>query len=154
MSDAERVAVYLDDGTKPIAEYSPPARISVDTTQLSDGEHELRIEASGSDDALGLQRIPFEVRNGPAISIEGLRAGDVVEGDLDVVVHAWGGASQGDWEPERVESPAPIPTWAWVLLISIIAWALYYGTLYWQPGESFQKTPTYQNEAVSAPSSD
>lgn len=154
MSDAERVAVYLDDGTEPIAEYAPPARISVDTTQLSDGEHELRIEASGSDDSQALQRIPFEVRNGPAISIEGLRAGDVVEGDLDVVVHAWGGASQGDWEPERVESPAPIPTWAWVLLISIIAWALYYGTLYWQPGESFQKTPTYQNEAVSAPSSD
>ncbi len=57
--------------------------------------------------------------------------GDIVEGDLDLLVHAWGGADAGDWEPERAESPAPIPTWAWVMLIGIIAWDLSYTILYW-----------------------
>lgn len=146
---AERVTVYLDDREEPIAEYAPPARLQLDTRSLADGEHELRIEACGADGEVGERHVSFEVRNGPAISVEGVADGDVVEGDLDMLVHAWGGADAGDWEPERAESPAPIPTWAWVLLIGIIAWAVYYTILYWQPPEPYRSTPTYETQIES-----
>lgn len=141
---AESVSVYLDGADEPIAEYAPPARIVFDTRQMEDGEHELQIDARGADGRVGRQRVTFEVRNGPAISVEGLRDGDVVQGDVSLVVHAWGGASEEDWEPKRAESPAPIPTWAWVLLIGIFAWAVYYAVLYWQPHEPYEQSPTYQ----------
>jgi hypothetical protein len=62
---------------------------------------------------------------------------------LSLMIHAWGGAAQEDWEPSRVESPAPPPTWAWVLVILIIAWALYYGVMYCSPFGAYADSPTY-----------
>ena len=142
---AERVSVYLDGAEQPLAEYTPPARIELDTRQLEDGRHELRIEADAGDGPVGSRHLSFEVRNGPAISVEGLGDGDVVNGELGMVVHAWGGAGRGDWEPKRAESPAPIPTWAWVLLIGITAWAIFYSVSYWQPPEPYRDSPTYRS---------
>lgn len=141
--DAEQVEVYLDDGEEPIASYRPPARIQLDTHDLEDGTHRLRIEADGDDGMIGVRTVEFEVRNGPSIAVDGLADGDVVEGELSVMVHAWGGASSEDWEPSRSESPAPAPTWAWVLLMAIVAWAMYYGVRYWQPTGDYADSPTY-----------
>ena len=140
---ADHVRVFLDDETTPVAEYSLPARLELDTTHLEDGTHRLRIEARGADGTIGVRTISFDVRNGPSIEVDGLDEGDVVGGDISVMVHAWGGASAEDWEPSRSESPAPAPTWAWVLLIAILAWALYYGVQHWTPPAQFLDTPTY-----------
>ena len=140
---ADRVRVFLDDEKTPVAEYSPPARLDLDTTRLEDGTHRLRIEACGADGTVGVRTLCFDVRNGPSIEIDGLGDGDVVEGDISLMVHAWGGASAEDWEPSRSESPAPAPTWAWVLLIAILAWALYYGVQHWEPSAEFLDSPTY-----------
>src|SRR5262249_56555454 len=29
-------------------------------------------------------------------------------------------------EPQRAETPAPIPTWAWVLFLVVVAWGMWY----------------------------
>ncbi|MFB6262925.1 MAG: cytochrome C [Bradymonadaceae bacterium] len=142
-SEVDRVDVYLDDGDEPIATYSPPARIQFDTTALEDGQHRLRIEATGPEGSVGRRIVDFEVRNGPAIDVEGLNSGDTVSDEVDLMVHAWGGAGREDWEASHAESPAPAPTWAWVLLIVVFAWALFYAVSYWQPTEEFTDTPTY-----------
>lgn len=145
--DVQRLRVYLDGGEEPIAAYSSPAQIRLETSQLKDGEHEIRIEAESDDGIVGVRRIPFEVRNGPAIDVDGLKPGEVVRGDVSMMVHAWGGADEEDWEPARAESPAPPPTWAWVLVILVLAWALYYGVMYWSPFGSYADSPTYKSSS-------
>lgn len=146
---AERLEVYLDDETDPIAEYRAPADIDLDTSMLDDGEHRLRVEVVDENgETASVRTIPFEVRNGPAIAVDGLEAGDVVDGRVSLMVHAWGGSEEADWEPSRAESPAPAPTWAWVLLIAIISWAMYYAVSFWYPTGDYADSPTYSPPAV------
>lgn len=147
-AEVERVDVYLDDDEEPIASYRPPARIHFDSSQLADGSHELRIEATGPNANTGVRKVAFDVRNGPAIDVDGLAEGDTVSGDVSLMVHAWGGAADEDWEATRAESPAPAPTWAWVLLIVIFAWALYYAVAFWSPPAEYADSPTYSPPAV------
>jgi mono/diheme cytochrome c family protein len=64
--------------------------VDLDTTLLSDGPHRLRVRATGAQGRVGTRTIPFEVQNGPGITVNGLRAGERVSGKLTLVV-AWAG---------------------------------------------------------------
>ncbi len=139
----DRVVAYLDDSESPLFTEQAPVGLNLDTRQLTDGEHVLRLEAWDQQGNKGVHRIPFTVRNGPDISVQGLSAGDVVGGQIAVVVHAFGGGREQNWEPSQAETPAPVPTWAWVILISIIAWAMYYAIAFWRPGKDVADSPTY-----------
>ena len=138
-----RIEVYLDDEAEPIAVYRPPGRFTLDTTLLEDGPHRLSIIAYDSTGRRGVRKIPFEVRNGPGIAVEGLSDNDLLEGKISLLVNAYGGSYEEKWEPERAETPAPIPTWIWVLFILVAAWAIYYVARQWQPTSEFADTPTY-----------
>lgn len=138
-----RVEVYLDGEREPIGVYRPPARFQLDTDQLEDGPHELRIVATDRSGHRGVRTIPFEVRNGPGIAVDGLKDGDVVEGQLSLLVNAYGGAYEENWEPARAETPAPVPTWAWVLFLGVVAWAMFYAARTWSPPETMVGSPTY-----------
>jgi mono/diheme cytochrome c family protein len=140
---ASRIEVYLDGNPEPLGVYQPPARFELDTTTLPDGPHELRIVATDPPGHRGVRRIAFEVRNGPGIAVDGLRPGDVVEGRLSVLVNAYGAAYEDRWEPSRAETPAPIPTWAWVLSLGVVAWAMFYAARQWNPPLEFARSPTY-----------
>jgi len=138
------IIVYLDEGPEPIARYRPPGSFDLDTTTMEDGPHVLRIVAVDRSGRRGGRKIPFEVRNGPGIAVDGLRERDVVEGKISVLINAYGGAYEEKWEPRRAETPKPVPTWAWVVLISVVAWAMYYGIRQWRPTAQFANTPTYR----------
>jgi hypothetical protein len=127
----ERIAVYLDDDAEPLLRRPPPLALELDTRTLDDGDHTLRIEAWDGSGRKGVELLPFRVRNGPAISNSGLTAGAVVEGQLSLTLHAYAGGNEDNWKPELAEVPAPIPTWAWVLIIAIAAWAMFYAVTYW-----------------------
>ncbi len=141
--EANRIEIYLDGAQNPLATYRPPALFQLDTRELEDGPHTLRIEAWDRTGRRGVRQTSFSVRNGPAITVEGLREGDVVDGALTMLVHAYGGASEENWEPYQAETPAPIPTWAWVLVIIVTAWALFYVIANLFPSAQFLNTPTY-----------
>lgn len=138
-----RVIVYLDDDTEPLLTYEPPVRFELDTSRLEDGHHKLRIEAFGATGEKGVRIIPFTVRNGPGIAVNGLSDNDVLEGKIPILVNSYGGAGVTRWEPSRAETPAPIPTWAWVLFIVIVAFGAFYGVRQWNPPPEFAATPTY-----------
>lgn len=138
------VFVYLDDNPTPIADYAPPLRFELDTTGLADGEHNLRIEAFDAHGQMGVRHVPFTVRNGPGIAVQGLSHNDVVEGTIPVLVNSYGGANEPNWEPSRAETPAPIPTWIWVLVIGMVAWGTFYFVGQWSPTERFADSPTFQ----------
>jgi mono/diheme cytochrome c family protein len=145
-----RIEVYLDDSQEPVATFSPPDRFELDTTALEDGPHVMRIVAIDQYGHRGVRKIRFAVRNGPGIAVDGLRENDLVEGKVSVLVNAYGGAYEEKWEPVRAETPSPVPTWAWVALIVIVAWAMYYGVQQWKPTPQFSNTPTYGTMAAAA----
>jgi mono/diheme cytochrome c family protein len=137
------VRIYLDDGTIPIAEYDPPAVFELDTTRLTDGPHIFRVEATAESGFLAVREIPFVVRNGPGIAVSGLDPGQVVRGTRHIIVNAYAGGHVEAWEPIRAETPAPIPTWAWVVCLLSAAWGIFYTAREWRPTAQFASTPTF-----------
>lgn len=130
---AARIEVYLDGATTPFAMHCPPARFALDTTRLDDGPHTLRFVAHDGSGRRGVRTVRFTVRNGPGIAVDGVRDGDVVEGELALLLNAYGAGYEEHWEPSRAETPAPAPTWIWVLLLMLGAWAMFYSVRYWSP---------------------
>lgn len=141
MEDEPRIRIFLDDQTEPIAEYAPPVAVNLDTHGLPDGRHRLRIEARSHSGRVGLREVPFQVRNGPGITLTGLHADAIVHGQLNFTVNAFG--AEEPFEPRRAESPSPIPVWLWVLSLVIVAWSTWYVAVDWEPPAEFANTPTY-----------
>ena len=143
-NNQNRIEIFLDDQKESIASYLPPAKFDIDTTTLDDGEHTLTIIAFAEDGKRALRKIKFIVRNGPGISVQGLKENDIVEGKVSLLVNAYGGSSYEKWEPTTAETPAPIPSWIWIAFILIVAWAIFYFINQWDPPDEFANTPTYR----------
>ena len=126
MSKRSKVFVFLDDSPQPIGEFDAPIRFDLDTRQLTDGEHTLRIIGKDPSGKEGVRVIPFTVRNGPAISIEGLKQNDVVDGVLPIMVNAYGKGDQKRFLIDGSETPRSIPSWLWASIILFAGWAAYY----------------------------
>ncbi len=122
----EPIKIYLDDQAEPFKVDHPPMRFSFSTIHLPDGEHTLRIEASNGLAPPTLKKIPFQVRNGVAVTVSGLEPGQTIGGQVELIINAYAGNTEVDFEPRRAETPQPIPTWAWVLFLSIAAWTMFY----------------------------
>jgi hypothetical protein len=143
------VSVYLDGAGEPVARYRPPGRLQLDTRDMADGAHKLRVEAVDEDGTVGVREIPFRVRNGPAIEVHGLSDDELVGGEISVMIHAFNGSDKEDWEPSRAETPSPIPTWIWVLGILIFACAMFYSLSYWIPTGDYADAPTWKQTSAA-----
>jgi mono/diheme cytochrome c family protein len=137
-----RIDIFIDDDAEPRLSTTPPLNFELDTTSLDDGPHVMRIEAYDNLGVKGVRTIPFRVRNGPGIAVSGIRRNDVLDGKIPVIVNAYGGVT-AEWEPAQAETPAPVATWAWVMLICFAAFGLFYGVRQWHPSPDFARTPTY-----------
>jgi mono/diheme cytochrome c family protein len=127
-----RIHVFLDDEQAPRAILDPPATFELDTTRLADGRHRLRVEAIDDDGTVGVEDIPFIVRNGPGIDVVGLFTGKAVQGRVPILLNAFSSRLGDTFEPVRAETPAPIPTWTWVLALVVVAWVMWYSAMEFQ----------------------
>jgi len=154
MSDA-KVEVFLDDGTTPVATFTPPDTFRLDTTTLADGEHELRIVATDVGGHVSVERRRFRVRNGPGIAISGLRDGETIKGTIPVLVNAYAFEKVQHFEVKRAETPVPIPRLYGIAAVAFFAWAAWYVLAYWQPPErwaaSYVTGPQTVHEPEAAP---
>lgn len=116
----------MDDEPNPIASFETPVNFELDTRKLIDGEHLLTIVGKDPSGKEGMRKIPFEVRNGPAISIEGIRENAVVDGIIPLMINAYGKGDQKEFLISGSETPQSIPAWVWLLIIGFIGWALFY----------------------------
>src|SRR6516225_4179409 len=115
-----RIEIFIDDESVPRQTLEPPATLELDTEGLADGPHRLRVHAIEDSGTVGVEEIPFTVRNGPGIAVVGLSDGDTVRGRLPLLINAFASRPGDAFEPARAETPAPIPTWAWVLFPAVL----------------------------------
>lgn len=123
-----RIDLFVDDEAEPHASFEAPGTFELDTTGLTDGPHTLVVRARETEGAPGIETIPFSVRNGPGIAVFGLREGETVAGRVPILVNAYVSRVGDEFDPIRAETPAPVPTWAWVLSLVVAAWGVYYLT--------------------------
>jgi len=126
MSDKSTIFIFIDEDTKPVAEVLSPVSFELDTRKLTDGEHILKIVSRDPAGKEGIRRIPFVVRNGPAIAVEGIKENAVVDGVLPLMINAYGKGDQKSFMIEGSETPQSIPAWVWILIIGFAGWAMYY----------------------------
>lgn len=126
MDTKATIRIFLDDQPEPLGEFHSPVTFDLDTRQLSDGQHTLKILSKDSNGREGIRVIPFVVRNGPAIDVEGLRPSDTVDGVLPLMINAYGRGDEGKFIIYGSESPRGIPSWVVILMILFAGWSMYY----------------------------
>ncbi len=126
MSGRSSIFIFLDDEPAPIAEFVSPVNFELDTRKMVDGKHILKIVSKDPTGKEGIRIIPFEVRNGPSIDIEGINENAVVDGILPLMINAYGKGDQKTFLIEGSETPQSIPSWVWILIIGFAGWLLYY----------------------------
>ena len=126
MIDKSTIFIFLDEEPTPIAEFISPVNFELDTRKMVDGKHTLKIVSRDPTGKEGLRIVPFEVRNGPSIAIEGIKENAVVDGVLPLMINAYGKGDQKTFLIEGSETPQSIPSWVWILIIGFAGWVLYY----------------------------
>jgi hypothetical protein len=126
MEDRSTLLIFIDDEPTPLGEFAAPINFELDTTRLVDGSHTLKIISKDPSGKEGIRKIPFVVRNGPAIAIEGLKENEVVDGKLPLMINAYSKGDQKKFLIEGSETPRSIPSLFWAAFIVFFAWAAYY----------------------------
>ncbi len=121
-----KVILFIDDEIEPIAELSTPIQFELDTTKLTDGEHKLRIVSKSTHQKEGVKEIKFIVKNGPDVTISGLKENQVVDGKIPLMINAYDKGNQKQFIIEGSETPESIPNWLWIIIILFLGWMLYY----------------------------
>lgn len=129
MSTQSRVLIFIDDEKKPYGEYLAPINFELDTRKLVDGEHILKVVSKDPLGKEGIRKIPFMVRNGPSVAVEGLNDHDIVDGIIPIMINAYGKGDQKIFLIEGSETPRSIPAWVWAIVISFVGWAIYYAVI-------------------------
>jgi ABC-type uncharacterized transport system ATPase subunit len=129
MSAKSSVIVFLDNETVPYGAFFTPINFELDTRKLVDGDHVLKIVSKDPDGKEGIRQIPFNVRNGPAIAIEGIKENDIVDGIIPIMINAYSKGNQKQFLIEGSETPQSTPAWFWALIIGFIGFAIYYAVI-------------------------
>jgi hypothetical protein len=129
MSTKSKVLIFIDDEQKPFGEYLAPINFELDTRKLVDGDHMLKIVSKDPLGKEGVRKIPFVVRNGPSVAIEGLNDNDIVDGVIPLMINAYGKGDQKKFIIEGSETPRSIPSWVWAIVIGFVGWAVYYAIM-------------------------
>ncbi|MCO5229531.1 MAG: cytochrome C [Chitinophagales bacterium] len=133
MEENRTVKLFLDDDPNPFAEFASPVKFVFDTTKIPDGKHTLKIVAKSTDNVEGIRSIPFEVRNGPAIAVVGLKENEIVNDQIPITVNAYGSERNDVFVVTGSETPKAIPAWVWALLIAFGGFAIFYLIMYLSP---------------------
>ena len=147
------IEVYLDGQDMPFTVIQPPDTFKLDTTKLADGPHSLLFKAIAADGSTSVRETRFVVRNGPGIAVHGIRDNDVIAGEIDVLANAYSSRVGDVFEPMRIETPAPIPTWAWLIFLVVLAWGMWYLGIEYKEHQSqtIARAPVSSDSVTEAP---
>src|SRR6476661_6016713 len=120
MQSKSLVTLFVDDELQPIGSFPVPVSFELDTRKLTDGQHVLKIVSKDQNGKEGIKLIPFVVRNGPAIAVEGLKNDEIVDGVVPLMINAYGKGNQTSFILHGSETPHSIPIWIIILLILFV----------------------------------
>jgi hypothetical protein len=126
MDDKSTVILFIDDSAIPVGEFEAPVNFELDTRKLVDGSHTLKIVSKDPSGKEGIRLVPFTVRNGPSISIDGLSDNDKVDGVVPIMINAYSKGDQKKFLIDGSETPKSVPSWLWAAVIIFFGWAVYY----------------------------
>ena len=126
MKNNSSVFIFLDEEEKPFGEFRVPINFELDTSKLVDGEHVMKIVSKDPSGKEGIRKIPFFVRNGPSIAVEGISDNEIVDGVIPIMINAYGKGDQKQFLIEGSETPQSTPAWFWGIIISFVGFAIYY----------------------------
>lgn len=130
MENGSKIFLFVDNEPAPVASFDTPVNFELDTHKLTDGEHELTIISRSPTGREGIRKIPFTVKNGPDISVEGIKEHAVVDGIIPLMVNAYSKGDQTRFLIRGSETPQSIPSWLWVLVLGVGVWVLFYFIAY------------------------
>ena len=126
MSEKTKVIIFLDDESTPVGVFDSPVKFQLNTTKLQDGDHTLKLISQDMSGREGIRYVPFTVKNGPEISVEGITEHAVVDGEIPIMINAYGKSDQRKFIVEGSETPRSVPTWVWAFIIVFFGWAAFY----------------------------
>lgn len=126
MENISFITLFIDDDPQPIGTFPAPISFDLDTKKLTDGKHVLKVVSKDHNGKEGIKTIPFIVRNGPAIAIEGIKKDQVVDGVLPLMINAYSKGDQKTFIIHGSETPQSIPFWIIILLVAFTAWSVFY----------------------------
>ncbi len=133
MKDNCRILIFVDDDEQPIADLLTPVQFELDTSKLADGPHVLKLVSKSPNGKEGMELLNFEVRNGPAIDVEGIVDNAIIDGIVPIMINSYDKGDSRKFNITGSETPSSIPTWIWILLISFFAWAAFYTIRFYYP---------------------
>jgi len=125
-AEQSKVSLFIDDDVQPIAELLTPVQFELDTQKLTDGEHTLKLISKSPSGREGIRIVKFMVRNGPAISIEGLKENGIVDGVIPIMINAYDKGNLKKFNIEGSETPQSVPNWLWILVLGFIGWGAFF----------------------------
>lgn len=128
-----KVILFLDDSPTPLAELVAPTHFTIDTKKLVDGEHTLKIISQSQDGKEGIKIIPFQVSNGPSISVEGLQKNATVFGEVPIMINAYENKGSETFYIQGSETPQSTPSWIWIVVILVMVFGAFYLLYYFNP---------------------
>ena len=72
------------------------------------------------------------MRNGPAISVVGIKDNETVDTQVPLIINAYGSETKDFFVIKGSETPKAIPAWVWALVVAFIAFGLFYLIMYWE----------------------
>jgi hypothetical protein len=126
MENISFVTLFIDDDVQPIGIFPAPISFDLDTKKLTDGKHVLKVVSKDHNGKEGIRTVPFTVRNGPSIAIEGIKKDEVVDGVLPLMINAYSKGDQKSFILHGSETPQSIPFWIIILLVLFAAWSVFY----------------------------
>src|SRR5699024_9117125 len=125
MERKQKIKVFLDDDPVPFAEFESPVKFLLDTTKIPDGQHQLKIVAKSTSDVEGVRINTYVVRNGPSIDLVGLIENEVINEQIPITINTYGSDRVDFFKVIGSETPTGIPTWLWILVILLVAFAIF-----------------------------
>lgn len=145
-----KIELYLNGKPEPFKTITPPEEISFDTTSLMDGEHVLTVVSRDDNGKLlSKKQVPFKVQNGPTIDIHGLNQDETIHGERKLIINAYGSQVGDEFEIDRIETPAPTPTWAWVLTLVVFTICAGFLTTSYYNRDAYSLTAVAANASAS-----
>lgn len=131
MEKDRKIKIFLDEEQAPFAEFTSPVKFMLDTTKIPDGKHTLKIVAKSTNNVEGIKIIPFVVNNGPSIDVVGISHDDIISEQIPITINAYGSERSDVFVVGGSETPKGIPSWFWAMVITFVAFGLFYLVMYW-----------------------